>query len=99
MIFLSWEGSNLRVAFFSVLLVSRDSIFLIVVRVERFLVSGSTEGLVFLRRKSFLPLSFSTETLLVVGLIGSCFLERLILPSLLTDSLERATLETFRALS
>lgn len=85
-------------AFFSVLLVSRDSIFLIVVRVERFLASGLAGGLVF-RRKSFLPLSFSTESLLVVGLIGSCFLERLILPSLLTDSLERATLETFRALS
>lgn len=96
-LFLS-EDAELEIAFVFVLLASEDPGFLIVDLVIRLASPRSAGPSIFLSMSLLFP-SFSTETLLVVGLSFGLFLERRISPSFLMDSLLRATLEAFRALS
>lgn len=85
-------------AFLSALVASAASGFLTLDWIVR-LASSRLSGPSIFLSISFLPSSFSGETLLPAGLSGGRVLDRLILPILLMDSSFIATCETSRALS
>ena len=87
-----------RASFFPVLFESTDPVFLIVDFDTR-LASPRSVDPSFFRRRSLLLSNLSGVILLASGLRGGCLLERLILPSFLTEFSLRATFEILGALS